>query len=79
MGGICCLTEKSVAQADGNGLGLDVVVQGSLAELAADTRLLVATEGKLVVQHVVAVDPHGAGAEGVRDLDGGVQVGGVDL
>ena len=73
------LTEQSVAQADGHGLGLDVAVQSSLAELAADTRLLVTAEGKLVVQHVVAVDPDGAGAELVGNLDGGVQVGGVDL
>lgn len=73
------LTEQSIAQSDGDGLGLDVVVEGSLAELAADTGLLVSTEGQLVVQHVVAVDPDGTGAEAVRNLDGGVEVGGVDL
>lgn len=48
------LTKEGASHADGDRLGLDVVVEGSLAELAADTRLLEATEGHLVVKHVVA-------------------------
>ena len=31
-----------------------------------------------MVEHVVLVDPNGAGAEGVADADGGVEAGGVD-
>ena len=48
------LTTQSAAHADSDRLGLDVVVEGSLAQLAADTRLLEATERQLVVEHVVA-------------------------
>ena len=39
------LTEQRVAKTDRYGLGLDVVLERGLAELAADTRLLVAAEG----------------------------------
>ena len=41
-------------------------------------RSLEATEGKLPVKSVVCVDPNGTSLEGVGDLDGGVEVLGVD-
>lgn len=41
------LTEQNIAETDRYGLGLDVVVQSSLSELAADTRFAVTTEGQL--------------------------------
>ena len=41
------LTEKSISQTDGDRLGLDVVVQCSLSELATDTALFEAAEGQL--------------------------------
>ncbi len=31
-----------------------------------------------MVKHVVAINPYGAGAEGVRDTKSSVQVGGMD-
>lgn len=61
-----------------NGLDLGVVVQSVGAELTAQTGLLEATEGSLVGDHVVVVDPDGASLEGVGDTDGGVDVLGVD-
>ena len=72
------LTEESITETDRHGLGLSVVGQGSLSELATDSGLLVATEWNLVVQHVVAVNPDGTGIDAVGDLDSGVQVVGVD-
>jgi hypothetical protein len=51
------LSEQSVAQAVVNGLDLGVVLQSVGTELAAQTGLLEATEGSLVGDHVVAVDP----------------------
>ena len=47
------LTEQGVAEADADGLVLGVVVEGLLAELAADAARLVASKWKLVVEHVV--------------------------
>ena len=41
-------------------------------------RSLEATEGKLPVKSVVCVDPNGTSLEGVRNLNGGVEVGCVD-
>ena len=73
-----CLTEQRVTESDADRLGVGVVLESSLAKLATDTRLLVSTEGQLVVDHVVLVDPDGTSLEGVGDLDGGVEVGGVD-
>ena len=67
------LTEQRVAKTDRHGLGLDVVLERGLAELAADTRLLVTAEGQLVVQGIVCVDPDGAGAEGVGDFNSCVE------
>ena len=55
-----------------------VVGKCVLAELAADTRLLVTTEWQLVVQGVIGVDPDGSGLEGVRHLNSGVEVRGVN-
>lgn len=71
------LTKESITQTNADSLGLSVVSQSVLAELAADAGLLVAAERHLVVQGVVGVDPDGAGAQGVGDLDGGVEVLGV--
>jgi hypothetical protein len=68
------LTEEHVTEADRDSLGLDVVVQRCLAELTANTRLLVTTEGKGPVESVVCVDPDGTSLERVGDLDGGVEV-----
>lgn len=42
-----------------DGLDLGVVLQSVGAELTAQTGLLEATEGSLVGDHVVAVDPDG--------------------
>lgn len=72
------LTEEGVTETNADSLGLSVVGQRILAELTADTRLLVATEGHLVVKGVVGVDPDGTCLESVGDLDGGVEVLGVD-
>ena len=72
------LTEEGVTETNADSLGLSVVGQRVLAELATNTGLLVATEGQLVVEGVVGVDPDGTRPEGVGDLDGGVEVLGVD-
>jgi hypothetical protein len=40
------LTEESIAQPDGNGLDLVIVLKSSLSKLATDTRALEATEWK---------------------------------
>lgn len=61
-----------------NGLDLSVVLQSIRAELTAETGLLEATEGSLVGDHVVVVDPNGTSLEGVGDTDGGVNVLSVD-
>lgn len=61
-----------------HGLNLGVVLQGVRAELTADTGLLEATEGSLVGDHVVTVNPDGTGLESVGHADGGVDVLGVD-
>ena len=53
------LTEEGVTQTVVNRLDLGVVVQGVGTELAAKTGLLEATEGSLVGDQVVAVDPNG--------------------
>lgn len=57
---------------------LGVIRQRRLAQLAPDAALLVAAKGQRVLQHIVLVDPDGAGAEGGGDADGGVEVLGVD-
>lgn len=59
-------------------LDLGVVLKGVGAQFTAKTRLLEATEGSLVVDHVVAVDPDGSSPERVGDADGSVNVLGVD-
>ena len=61
-----------------DGLDLGVVLQGVGTELTAQTGLLEATEGSLVGDHVVAVDPDGTGLESVGHTDGSVDVLGVD-
>ena len=73
-----CLTEKSIAKTNRHRLRLAVIRQRGLAQLAADAALLVPAKRQRVVEHVVLVDPHGAGAESVADADGGVEAGGVD-
>lgn len=59
-------------------LDLGVVLQGVGAQLTAKTGGLETTEGSLVRDQVVAVDPDGTGLQGVGDTDGGVDVLGVD-
>lgn len=56
---------------------ITVIIKSRLAQFAANTRLLEASERHLVVEGVVGVNPDGTGLERVRDLDGGVQVRGV--
>lgn len=53
------LAEQGVAKTVVHRLDLGIVLQSVGAELAADTRLLEATEGGLVGDQVVAVDPDG--------------------
>jgi hypothetical protein len=72
------LSEQSIAQTVVDGLDLSVVLQSVGAELTTQTGLLETTEGSLVGDHVVVVDPDGTGLEGVGDTDGGVDVLGVD-
>lgn len=54
------LSENSIGKTDADSLDLGVVLQGIRAQLAAQARLLVTTEGNLVVEHVVVVDPDGS-------------------
>src|SRR4051812_48250361 len=63
---------------DGHGLQLGVVVEGLLAQLAADAGHLEAAEGGGGVEDVVAVDPDGAGPEAVGDRVGLADVAGPD-
>lgn len=49
-----------------------------MREGAYDSRLLEASEGKCVVEHVVAVHPACSSLEAVGDIEGKVQVLGVD-
>jgi hypothetical protein len=51
--------EQSITQAVVHRLDLGVVVQGVRSKLTAETGGLVATEGSLVGDQVVAVDPDG--------------------
>jgi hypothetical protein len=74
---LICL-EQSITKAVVHGLDLGVVIQGVRAELTAETGLLEATEGSLVRDHVVAVDPDGTGLESVGHADGSVDVLGVN-
>lgn len=71
------LAKEGASESDANRLDLCVVAEGILAQLATNTGLLEATEGHLVAEHVVVVDPDGAGLQGVGNTDGGVEVGGV--
>jgi len=48
-----------------HGLDIGVVGKRILAEFSADTALLEATEWSLIRDHVVLVDPDGAGLEGI--------------
>lgn len=61
-----------------NGLGLQIVVQTILAEFAANAGVLVAAEGCLWQDGIVAVDPDGAGVDAVGVLHGLVDVVGND-
>src|SRR5882757_8949541 len=58
----------------GHGFDFGVVGEAVFAEFAANAGLLEAAEGSRSVEHVVAVDPDGAGANRVRD---GVGLGDV--
>lgn len=72
------LTEKHVTKTNRHRLGLDVVFERRLTQLAANTRLLVTTEWQLPVKSVVCVDPHCSGLERIGNLDGSLQVAGVE-
>ncbi len=72
------LTEEGVTEADRHRLSLSVVGKRSLSKLTSNTGLLVTTERNLVVKHVVAVNPNSSGTDTVGDLDGSVEVVGVD-
>lgn len=72
------LTEESIAQTVVDGLDLGVVLQGVGAKLTANTGGLEATEGSLVGEQVVVVNPDGTSLDGVGDTDSGVDVLGVD-
>jgi hypothetical protein len=53
------LAEKSVSQMNADGLDLGVVVEGIRAKLTTKAGFLVASEGSLVVDDIVVVDPDG--------------------
>jgi hypothetical protein len=72
------LTEQRITETDRHGLRLCVVVQCSLAQLTANTRLLEATEGKLPVKSVVGVNPDSSCLQAVGNFNSSVQVGSVD-
>jgi hypothetical protein len=72
------LTEQNITKTNRHRLGLDVVVQSSLTKLPADARLFVPTKWQLPMKSIVGVDPDGTSAEGVGNLNGCVEVGGVD-
>lgn len=55
--------EQSIAQAVVHSLDLGVVLKSIRTELTANAGLLEATEGSLVRDHVVVVDPYGATIE----------------
>lgn len=59
-------------------LGLGVVEQRLFAQLSSNARLLEATERQLPMDSVVLVHPHRTRLDLVRDLDGGLEVFGVD-
>jgi hypothetical protein len=67
------LTEEGVTETNADSLGLSVVGKRVLAELTADTGLLVATERHLVVDGVEVLGVDGGGetvCAGVAELDG---------
>jgi len=53
-----------------DGLDLGILLQSVFTKLAPDSRLLETAEGSAGVEHVVAVDPDGAGTHTVRDRQG---------
>ena len=61
-------------QGHGDGLGLEVEVETILALVAAHAGILVAAEGRRVVEDVVGVDPDGAGAQRARHAVDSVDV-----
>lgn len=63
---------------DVNSLSLGIVRKCGLAQLTSNTGLLVTTERKSGVKHVVAVNPDGSSLKLLHKLHGGVDVLGVD-
>ena len=61
---------------DGHILDLGVFMQSILAELATESGLLEAAEGRLIEDGLVAIDPDRAGVERVGDFDCLVDVAG---
>lgn len=66
--------EGIVRSLDDDGLALKVVLEAGLTELSADAGVLEATEGSVGIEDIVAVDVNSTSAEGVRDLNGVVNV-----
>src|SRR6266436_9403681 len=62
------------SELDGNGFYFRIVGQAVFAEFAADAGLLESAEWSAGVEDVVAIHPHGAGADAVSD---GVSLGDV--
>src|ERR1019366_6674319 len=62
------------SERDGDGFDFGVVVEDFFAHFAAPTGLLVSAERQRGVEDVVAVDPHGAGAQAARHLVGKAEV-----
>ena len=54
-------------QLDGDGLGLEIIVEAVGAVLPANARHLVAAEGLLRTDGLPTVDPHGASTHRVRE------------
>lgn len=70
--------KQSIPESNAHGLGLTIVGQRRLSEFPSDPTLLVPAERQRMVQHVVLVDPHGPGPQGIADSDGGVQISRVN-
>ena len=59
------MTPRPYLDRGADGFDFGVELQHSVAHLAAPAGLLVAAEGQRCVEEVVAVDPHGYGAQDV--------------
>lgn len=69
---------STLQQFHGNCLGLQIVVQTVFAQFATNAGVLVATEGCLRQDGIIAIDPNGAGIDAIGKLHGLVDVVGDD-